>query len=643
MYFATKPHKMQILIWLIWAIACLAFLAAPESGSRVDEPFTDRPMLVAAVTHEPQRQYLFPWQPKRRFRKWAWRRYRDWQRARRRAVWIARLAWLALTGALTLAQLVDLVTYSQLRRHLGALPVLYALLETLQVRQIINRHCPTLGEVDHGTVALVLILNRLMAPRPLYQVADWLACTVLVHVLGIPAEKFNDDRLARSLDAISQHTRDIWQDVVHQALIRAEIDLSLIFYDLTAFVVHGNYTNSQHADFGFAHNTPMGKRKIKEGLNVSADGDIPAEYKVWSGRTADKATVQENMARLCRLFKQHGWSADEVMLVGDRANLNDELALAYEDHGLRYLAGLQPYKTVHRELVTAVPTPQFYAHPLTEQRGPGACWGVSCRVVFKHEGRQVIHRGLVILSGPMRTAQRRSRAAHFRALRQELRDVQTKIGRPYYRSVEAVQQRANTRLKNSPVGKLMRAEAYLDEQDQICLRWWIDRYALWQVMERDGRYLLVTNDWSLSPQRMLALYRQKDGVERRFKVSKSELKVSPIYLHKDNRIEAMLLVNMLALLAYSLLERQVRQGGLQMTTQRIIEKLESLDVIETHCWDGSHLYRLNPMDDEQAALLQALAHVLTDLRLPRWPHRSLSPGEGAILALPPPFKQPLTI
>ena len=82
---------------------------------------------------------------------------------------------------------------------------------------------------------------------------------------------------------------------------------------------------------------------------------------------------------------------------------------------------------------------------------------------------------------------------------------------------------------------------------------------------------------------MLTLYRQKDGVEKRFTVSKSDLKVSPIYLHKDERIEAMLLINMLALLAYSLLERQVRQGGLQMATRRIIEKLESLDVIETFC------------------------------------------------------------
>ena len=66
------------------------------------------------------------------------------------------------------------------------------------MREIINRHCPTKAEVDHGTVAMVLVLSRLMMPLPLYRVADWLAQTVLVYTLGLPVAKFNDDRLGRT-------------------------------------------------------------------------------------------------------------------------------------------------------------------------------------------------------------------------------------------------------------------------------------------------------------------------------------------------------------------------------------------------------------------------------------------------------------
>ncbi len=645
MYFAIGSKRTQLLVWLIWGIACLVFLLAPESMPWRQGPASDLPALAAEAAREAGSDLLFPWQAKVRWRKWAWRRYCAWRRAHGRAVWVARLARLALTGALTLAQLVDLVTRAQFRRHLGALPVLYALLETLQVRAIINRHCPTRGEVDHGTVALVLVLNRLTLPLPSYQLGDWLARTVLVSVLGIPAAKFNDDRLARTLDALQPHCQAIWQEVIDRAIVQLDLDLSVIFYDLTAFVVHGAYTGSRHVDFGFAHNTPMGKRKFKVGLNVIPDGRVLIQFGLWPGRTADMATVQENMERLKRLLQRRGCSVQETLLVGDRANLDDKLALAYDDHHLRYLAGLRLLKKVHQALVWEPSDAQLYVQPLTADHGPQGYYGRVCQVPFqpKDSQRQVVHRGLVVLSGPMRTAVRQSRATQLKVLRHSLREVEAKIGQPRLQTVKAVQRRADVTLKASPVSKLMRAKAYQDEQGQVRLRWWVDRESLCQVMQRDGRYLLVTNDGSLSPQQMLALYHRKDDVEKCARVAKSQLQVSPIYVHKDERIEAMLFINMLALLAYSVLERQARQGGLQMTTRRIIEKLESLDVVETHCVDGSCLLRLVPVDEEQAVLLSVLAQVLSELRLPRWPHPFLPAGQDLPLALPPPRREKTTV
>lgn len=640
MNYATKSLHTQVLVWLIWAITCLVFWSLPENRQMEQQSNLDQPTIAGAMLQDWDTRSAYRGQVRRRVRKWAWRRYQALWRAHQRAVWVARLARLALRGALTFAQLVNLVSQSQLRRQMGALPVLYALLETLQVRQIIKRYCFSRAQVDHGTVALVMVLNRLMMPLPLYQVSDWLARTVLVAVLGIPAVKFNDDRLGRTLTAIAPHAEEIWQAVVQRTLVQAEMDVDLIFYDLSAFIAHGDYSGSQWIDFGFAHNTPMSKRKFKVGLNASADGNLPLAYTPWSGRTADMATVEANLECLTRLLEQSGKTVKGVSVVGDRANLNDELAFAYEKHDLLYLAGLRTLKAVHRDLVQDVPEAHFYAHPLTDTHGSSGYWGVPCRVPFEHEGRKIYHRGLVVLSGPMRTALRQSRAVQLKELRQNLKQLQTQIGQPHLRTLKAVQRRANTLLKASPAGKFMRAKAELDPQGQVALRWWIDTYTLFQVMQRDGRYLLVTNDCSLSPCQMFARYHLKDGVEKCFHISKHDLKVSPIYLHKDERIVAMLLINMLALLAYRLLERQVRQSGLHLTTRRIIAKLESLDIIETLCWDGSRLFRVVPADAEQIALLHTLAHLLADLRIPRWPHPPLPQADLAYLALAPPGLDP---
>jgi transposase len=639
----TKSRRWQVLVWLLWFLALLASLwSSPLSwpqvqASAISPEASGVSVLVGVVTHDPHQGSLFPWWPRWRWRKRALARYRAWQREVRRACWAARLARLVLTGAVTMATVVDWLTRAQLRRHLGALPVLYALLEILQVRQIINRHVPTAAQVDHGTVALVLILNRLSAPRPLYQIADWLARTVLIYVLGVPAEKFNDDRLGRTLEAIAPHAEAIWQDVVHIALLRFDLDVRFLFYDLTAFVVHGEYAQSDLADFGFAHNTPMNKRKIKVGLTTLGDGNVPLDYAPWSGRTADTATVQTNMERLNRLLTHYGYPIETVLLVGDRANLNDEMALAYDARQIKYLAGLEARRKEHRALLTAYPDAYFYRHPL----GETGYWGVSCPVAFKHQGKQVVHRGLVVLSGPMRRARRRTRATQLRSLRQELHEVREKIGRPKYRSAKQVQQRAETRCRRSPVGRLMQVWTTV-ENGQVSLHWAINQEALLAEMRRDGRYLLVTNDPNLTPSRMLALYRRKDGVEKRILVCKQDLKVSPLYLHKDERIQGMLLIHMLALLTYSLLERQMRRRGLEMTLRRLIARLEDLTVIETYCWDGSVLRRLTPVDEEQARLLVALADILNHLRWPCLCH-GLPPAQERCLPPSASLGEPLLL
>jgi hypothetical protein len=239
----------------------------------------------------------------------------------------------------------------------------------------------------------------------------------------VPAAKFNDDRLGRTLDALYPHLEAIWLAVVERAMLKADIDLSLIFYDLSAFIAHGRYSDSDVVDFGFAHNTPMNKRKFKVGLNAAADGNVPWLYRLWSSRTADQATVESNMNNLAAWLGQHGYQLADTLVVGDRAMLSDEIALAYDQHGLRYLAGLRCLKKAHKALLTRWPSTQFYDFPLAAGPNPHY-WGRGCTVTFSHEGQTVHHKGLVILAGPIRDQLRQSRQVQLAALSQELTQLQ---------------------------------------------------------------------------------------------------------------------------------------------------------------------------------------------------------------------------
>jgi len=604
--YVTSETLLRVLVWLIWFIVVVA--AVDVRGVQVVNPTTAP--LLGVVSHDASRSGpLFPWQARSRWRKWAWQRYRKWRTEYRRAKRRVQLAKLALSGVMTMAQVVDWLTASQFRYQVGSLPVLYALLQTLEVEAIINRHCPTRGEVGHGTVALVLMLNRLLLPLPLYRIADWVGQTCLTASLGVPAEKFNDDRLGRTLDALYPHLDRLWQAIIEQALLKAQIDLSVLFYDVTAFMAHGRYAESDFIDFGFAHNTPSNKRKFKLGLNASADGNVPWLFQRWSGATADQATVEENMNRLAAWLHHHGYASEETLVVADRAMMNAELALCYEQQGLRHLTGLKASSQEQKALLSGWDDEQMEAWPL--EAGPGPqYWGRLGQITFTHEGQSIRNRALVVLSGPLRDQWRQSRQARIDALVAELETLRRRIGQPRLRTLKSVKRSLNARLKASQVAHFVDATLYETAAGELNLVWQIDQAALTAAERRDGRYLLVTNDWSLSAQEMFRLYREKDGVEKCFRISKHDLRVSPLFLHKDKRIASMLFINLVALLAYTLLQRQLQQQVLPMTTRQLIQRLERLTLIETHCWDGSRLQRLTPLEPELVAILQQVAVAL---------------------------------
>jgi transposase len=235
----------------------------------------------------------------------------------------------------------------------------------------------------------------------------------------------------------------------------------------------------------------------------------------------------------------------------------------------------------------------------------------------------------------MQQAFRETREQDLKKLALALHQVRGKIGQKRYRSEKEINLRIATQLKKSPVANLLKvqltarqesnptddsAECVAGEcsvlatipQNRFILDWYLDLNALETVQRADGRYLLVTNDNNLSHPQMLALYRKKDAVEKRFEVSKQDLKIRPWYVHSDERIQAMLLINLIALLVYSLLERQAEQYGLCLTARQIIARLSTLQVQLIEAWDGSRIGSWIETADGQALLLTAILSMLDE-------------------------------
>ncbi len=387
--------------------------------------------------------------------------------------------------------------------------------------------------------------------------------------------------------------------------------MSVIFYDLTAFIMMGEYKGSELVNFGFAHNTPMNKRKIKQGSNVVQDGSFPFVWAALSGQEADTATVEGNMEQLQQALHQHGWPEDGVLVVGDRAMLNSRLAIVYDDQKERhlyYLCGLQPRTNEHRELLAEVSMRELRANYLMGKSGH-RYWGVKRPITFTYENeetgekKQVTHTALVVFSEATYRNWRSKRIGQLRELSQVLQEeVKDRLNEPYWQTVKTIRRRAQSRLDNSPVGEAMKVKVW-GKRGDVKMRWWVDREALREMCRLKGRYLLVTDHPGLSAVEMLATYKDKDKVEKRFCVAKGVLRVRPIYLHNDERIAAMLLVNMIALLIYSLAERRCRRNGLHITGRQMLYAYGPLHVIESRFIDGSVLYQSMPLTPHQREII----------------------------------------
>ncbi len=183
--------------WLLWLFAVAVMWISPPQpmNSQLENGTLHLGQATVAVLASEEQRDLFPWLPRWRWKKLALARYRRWKaayRKMRKRLWFARrIAGLAQTGSVTMASLVDLLTKAQWRRQLGAIVVLYPLLKELRVEEIINKRLPSRHHVKHGTVAMVLILSRLVAPRAMYKISDWVALTVLEKKMGISSAKFN--------------------------------------------------------------------------------------------------------------------------------------------------------------------------------------------------------------------------------------------------------------------------------------------------------------------------------------------------------------------------------------------------------------------------------------------------------------------
>ncbi|MBD3251752.1 IS1634 family transposase [Candidatus Uhrbacteria bacterium] len=499
-------------------------------------------------------------------------------------------------------------------RKIEAIALFHPILEAMELPQVVNAVVPSAADIDLGRIVTLLVLNRLLAPQPLYHVHTWLSGTVLPEVLKIPVDKVYDNRLGRALDRLHPYWGEVWARVVTRAIEVYALDLNVLHWDITSLYFEGAYTDSALITYGYSRDHRPDCKQLNLEADVTHDGYVPLLYQPLPGNTADICRPIPHLQHLLQFLRRPELADRQLrpILVSDCKMVTAEAVAACHHHQLYYLGPL-PNGTAATRVLRSVGSEELARHPLAyrpkriKPHDPHfePYQGVWRPFTVETPERRFTDRALVVWSAGKHRLDAQKRKTHLKRLLDKLAGIQAKLNTRRYKKRHYVEQRLiSVQQGNQAKGLVDIQLAGQDEALQLFFHINHDRLARAQML--DGRYALATNAEHLDASTALTLFKGQDGVEKRFRHTKGPLQVRPLFVRSDARLEGLVAITLLALLVGAILERACRQRGLASTTTRLVREFASLQAVDVIWNDGSQQRQLATVSSEQQQILTAL-------------------------------------
>jgi transposase len=476
------------------------------------------------------------------------------------------------------------------------LPIVKAYADKIGVVEVINQLVPTEMGIDPGTIVLGMILDTLSGRSPLYRLEEFFAHQDTALLLGqaIAPDAFNDDTVGRVLERLyNVGTMKIFTACAVRADQAYGLDKQYVHFDTTSISVYGDYlppegSPDQQAPavpFTITHGYSKDKRPdLKQFVfsTLCVDRAVPLWGKPEDGNASDTTVNNTLLSTIATFLGQHGVAPGAYIYVADAALVTeDNLAAlgatlfitrlpATSNEGGRLIAEAVAHNTWEAVGVLARTKPTKH-RPATAYRvseGEVRLYGTTYRAVVVHSSAQDkrrqqrlardIQTAASTLHTTVRTAEQQEYfcRADAAAAAAQLRAVPT----PYHLLDVTVEERP-VYGRGRPSAHTPRPVKALRYRLKTTIRPHTERIS--RMEEEAGCFVLLTNgptagDMAHSAREILTVYKEQHGTEQNDGFLKDPVIVNSLFLKKPERIEALGLVLLLALLLWRLMERQMR-------------------------------------------------------------------------------------
>lgn len=463
----------------------------------------------------------------------------------------------------------------------GGAYVLDALWAELEIPKTIEEHARTHKTHQPFERALfAMVANKALQPYSKLHCHDqWLSDEVF-----FPGrEKLQLQHLYRAMDFLEAHKETIERAIYFRMADLLNVDVDLIFYDTTS--VHFEIDEEDDGDSvgnvlagrqryralrkrGHSKNGRSDAPQIVVGLAVTRDG-LPVRSWVLPGNTTDVTTIEKVKADL------RGWRLNRCVFVGDAGMNSEDNRRRLSLGGGKYILAtkLRAGDEVTREVITRAGRYQEVAENLR----------VKEVVVGDGERR----RRYVVCHNPQEAErQRQHRERLLEELRLELESQRQPLreGRHAKHTCELVTSRRYGRYLRQTASGIPK----------------IDRAAVAAEAKLDGKWVITSNDDTLSAEDLALGYKQLMRVEECWRSMKSGLRTRPVFHWTAHRICAHISLCVLALLLERVAERRVGD-----TWRNILDRLDTLKVVDYER-GGARVRQTTEIRKEVSELLRTL-------------------------------------
>jgi transposase len=473
------------------------------------------------------------------------------------------------------------------------------LLRQLELDRFLNENLSRGREqVSWPLMAMVLVLGRLCDPSSELRLAErFYGHSALPDLLGVPAEKVNDDRLYRALDTLLPHKAELEQHLRHKLGELFDLDYDLLLYDVTSTYFEGEAKGNPLAQRGYSRDHRPDCKQVNLALVVSRSG-MPVGYEVFAGNRHDSTTLEEMIGHIERL---HG-RAQRIWVL-DRGMVSAENVEFLKQGQRRYIVGTPKsmLKQYERELLAE---DWRAVHEGLEVRlcpaADGAEVFILCRSAQRQQKEQAIH------------------ARFEKRIEEGLLKMETACKRRKQNPLLIAQRVGRLLGSNTRAAGLFQVEVQTESDGSGRLRWSkSERWRDWARLS-EGCYLLRSNVLDWTAEELWRAYIQLTEAEDAFHIQKSDLQIRPVWHQKAERVQAHILVCFLAYVLWKTLEAQCRQAGLGDEPRQVFRELSEIALVDVVLPTRNHLTLrkrcIGQPNEHQLVLLQRLG-----LKLPTVP------------------------